>query len=331
MIIPVADKNGADKFGSDTIGSGERAGGETPAGAKHQWQTHVHAVAAPKCAALPKARRIISWYDSDESPRDALSPRRQDPQGPPGGAASHHGEQHGQLGDLGAAAPGDAAVAAGGEANSCWEYLTDIWKNARGPRSWGERRTINEKIGRYGASRRRCSPQHSARSTRRLVGKKKRDERASLRVKMNYQARHGDYGITGKGKGKGNDKPKVNGKPNVNGKGGGGKGKGGGRGNGFAGGATTTTTMHLDDDDSDISSEDSSFDYKGRQAAEEEEFYEAPHGEIDDVAVCEAVTKLKRDLRGMKLADGTRRHSKKAVEKKILQYEDDLYSGKKTI
>jgi len=52
---------------------------------------------------------------------------------------------------------------------------------------------------------------------------------------------------------------------------------------------------------------------------------------IDDVAVCMAETKLKRDLRGMKLADGTRRHSKKAVEKKILQYEDDLYSGRKTL
>ena len=76
---------------------------------------------------------------------------------------------------------------------------------------------------------------------------------------------------------------------------------------------------------------DSSFDGKGRQAAEEEELYEAPHDEIDDVAVCMAVTKLKRDLRGMKHADDTRRHSKKAVEKKIPQYEDDLYSGKKTI
>ena len=33
----------------------------------------------------------------------------------------------------------------------------------------------------------------------------------------------------------------------------------------------------------------------------------------------------------MKLADGTRRHSKKAVETKILQYEDDLYSGKESL
>ena len=136
---------------------------------------------------------------------------------------------------------------------------------------------------------------------------------------------------TGKYTGKGKSKGKSHDKPKDNGKGGGGKGKGGGRSNGFAGGAKTTTTMHHDDDDSDTSSEDSSFDYKGRQAAEEEEYFEAPHGEIDDVAVCMAVTKLKQDLRGMKLADGTRRHSKKAVEKKILQYEDDLYSGRKAL
>jgi len=48
--------------------------------------------------------------------RDDLLPRRQDPHGTPGGAASQHDEQLGQLDDLGAAAPGDAAVAAGGKA-----------------------------------------------------------------------------------------------------------------------------------------------------------------------------------------------------------------------
>ena len=52
---------------------------------------------------------------------------------------------------------------------------------------------------------------------------------------------------------------------------------------------------------------------------------------IDDVAICQAVTKLKRDLRGMKLADGTRRHSKKDVQMMILKYEDDLYSGIKSL
>ena len=109
-----------------------------------------------------------------------------------------------------------------------------------------------------------------------------------------------------------------------------GKGKGGGgggKGSGFAGGAGTTTVEDDEDldDDSTTASEDNSSDYQSRQAAEEE------HHEIDDAAICEAVTKLKRYLRGMKLADGTRRHSTKEVQRKILKYEDDLYSGIKSL
>ena len=97
---------------------------------------------------------------------------------------------------------------------------------------------------------------------------------------------------------------------------------------GFAGGAGTKTVDDEDedfDDDSTTASEDSSSDYQSHQAAEEE------HHEIDDAAICEAVVKLKRDLRAMKLADGTRRHSKKDVQMKILKYEDDLYSGIKSL
>ena len=114
------------------------------------------------------------------------------------------------------------------------------------------------------------------------------------------------------------------------GKGGKGKGKGGGgKGSGFAGGAGTKAVEDDEDedfdDDSTTASEDSSSDYQSHQAAEEE------HHEIDDAAICEAVVKLKRDLRAMKLADGTRRHSKKDVQMKILKYEDDLYSGIKSL
>ena len=114
------------------------------------------------------------------------------------------------------------------------------------------------------------------------------------------------------------------------GKGGKGKGKGGGgKGSGFAGGAGTKAVEDDEDedfdDDSTTASEDSSSDYQSHQAAEEE------HHEIDDAAICEAVVKLERDLRAMKLADGTRRHSKKDVQMKILKYEDDLYSGIKSL
>ena len=59
----------------------------------------------------------------------------------------------------------------------------------------------------------------------------------------------------------------------------------------------TTTADDGDDfvDDSTTESEDSSSDYKGRQAAEEEGLHET-----DGVAICEAVAKPKRDFRGMK-------------------------------
>ena len=122
---------------------------------------------------------------------------------------------------------------------------------------------------------------------------------------------------TGKG-GKGIAKPQI--KDKAKGKKGDGKAKGGGGGGGssvFAGGAATTTAddggdfdVDFDDDDgvSTTDSEDSSSDYKGQQAAGEEE----PR-EIDDAAICQSVTKLKRGLRWVKLADGTRRHNKKAV------------------
>ena len=36
-------------------------------------------------------------------------------------------------------------------------------------------------------------------------------------------------------------------------------------------------------------------------------------GMVGDVAICQAVAKLKQDLPGVKLADGTRRHNEKAV------------------
>lgn len=113
MINPLADD-----IGADTIGSGDQAGGaDTPAGSKQQWEHHEHAAATPpKIEELAKARGRPRRGDSDSSSEEKPTPRGKGSNGKPEGAASQHDEQHGQLDDLGAAAPGDAAVAAGGEA-----------------------------------------------------------------------------------------------------------------------------------------------------------------------------------------------------------------------